>query len=121
MVVNLMVVPMMMMFFKAFRQRRLGLIAIDAALRDARGKLSCKASVVKSVAMPEVASVRLIPVETERLIDSIGILVQRMEGVIALKEQVSVSIREYCWTFRFVIPTGVGKVLMIRFVLVDII
>lgn len=116
MMVNLVVIPMMMglLLVGARRQRQVA-AAVEATLGEAGRELPGKTAIVKPVAMSEVA-VLLVPV-----VGSVGVLVQREEGLIALEEHISVVIRGYCCTVRLVIPAGVGKILVVRFVLVDIV
>lgn len=117
MMVNLVVIPMVMvglLLVDARRQRQVA-AAVEATLGEAGRELPGKTAIVKPVAMSEVA-VLLVPV-----VGSVGVLVQREEGLIALEEHISVVIRGYCCTVRLVIPAGVGKILVVRFVLVDIV
>lgn len=114
-------IPMMVVLLLGAGRQRQVTAAIQATLGDTGRKLPGETAVVEPVAMSEVAIV-LVPIETERImVGSVGVFVQRVEGVVTLEEHISVVIRGYCRTVRFVIPAGVGKILVVRFVLVDIV
>ena len=102
------------------RRRRFGcrrVATVDAALRDALRELAGEAAVIEPVPVaqqPVVGAVRAG--HTGR-----GVLVERMEPVVALEQQIALMVRRERIRRMLMVRTGVREILMVRLVLVDVV